>query len=96
MSELLVQLQIYKNTANGNGAGVLFAELRQPLPGWSKEIRDFVIEKQVCLGYILAQHFVESRRSKERSAFNLIHVSPTIKWNCENIRSHIKAVFRVS
>ncbi len=49
MGKLLVDLQVRKSTADGEGAKKFYTELTTPLQGWDGDIRDIVIaRKQVC------------------------------------------------
>lgn len=49
MGKLLVDLQVRKSTADGEGAKKVYTELTTPLQGWDGDIRDIVIaRKQVC------------------------------------------------
>ena len=47
MGKLLVELQVYKSTADAAGAKKFYTELTDPLPGWAGEIRDFVFKKKL-------------------------------------------------
>ncbi|KAF8317582.1 aflatoxin-detoxifizyme [Clavulina sp. PMI_390] len=46
MSKLLLELQVRKSTADGEGARQYYTELTNPLPGWEGELRDLVISKK--------------------------------------------------
>ncbi|KAJ3727814.1 aflatoxin-detoxifizyme [Lentinula raphanica] len=44
--KLLLPLQIYKSTADAEGARKFYTELTTPLPDWAGEIRDLVLRKK--------------------------------------------------
>ncbi|THH09367.1 hypothetical protein EW145_g2076 [Phellinidium pouzarii] len=46
VGKLLVDLQVRKSTADGEGARVFYTDLTTPLPGWDGEIRDLVLKKK--------------------------------------------------
>ncbi|KAL7412532.1 aflatoxin-detoxifizyme [Mrakia frigida] len=46
--KLLVDLQVRKCMADGEGAREFYAKLTDPLPGWDTELRDLVIEKKAA------------------------------------------------
>lgn len=45
--KLLVELQVRKSTADGEGAKQFYNALTKPLPGWDGEIRDLVLKKKL-------------------------------------------------
>ncbi|KAJ3483997.1 hypothetical protein NLI96_g5928 [Meripilus lineatus] len=45
--KLLIDLQVRKSTADGEGARNFYNELTSPLPGWDGEIRDLVLKKKL-------------------------------------------------
>jgi dipeptidyl-peptidase-3 len=45
--ELLVELQVRKSTADGEGAREFYTRLTQPQQGWEGEIRDMVLRKKL-------------------------------------------------
>lgn len=45
--ELLVELQVRKSTADGEGARQFYTQLTQPKQGWEGEIRDMVLRKKL-------------------------------------------------
>ncbi|KAG8924473.1 hypothetical protein FRC02_010405 [Tulasnella sp. 418] len=46
VGKLLVDLQVRKSTADGEGATKFYTELTNPLPGWDGELRDLVLKKK--------------------------------------------------
>ncbi|KAF8317581.1 aflatoxin-detoxifizyme [Clavulina sp. PMI_390] len=46
MGKLLLELQVRRSTADGEGAREYYTELTNPLPGWEGELRDLVISKK--------------------------------------------------
>jgi dipeptidyl-peptidase-3 len=46
MGKLLLELQVRKSTADGEGAREYYEKLTNPLPGWEGELRDLVIAKK--------------------------------------------------
>ncbi|KAH7343473.1 aflatoxin-detoxifizyme [Rhizoctonia solani] len=46
MGRLLVELQVRKSTADGEGAREFYEKLTTPRPGWDGEIRDLVLAKK--------------------------------------------------
>ncbi|CAE6421055.1 unnamed protein product, partial [Rhizoctonia solani] len=46
MGRLLVELQVRKSTADGEGAREFYEKLTTPRPGWAGEIRDLVLAKK--------------------------------------------------
>ena len=44
--KLLVDLQIRKSLADGEGARKYYEALTEPLPGWEGELRDLVLAKK--------------------------------------------------
>ena len=44
--KLLIELQVRKSTADGEGARKFYDELTTPFAGWEGEIRDLVIKKK--------------------------------------------------
>jgi dipeptidyl-peptidase III len=46
VGKLLVDLQVRKSTADGEGATEFYTNLTDPLPGWTDEIRDLVLKKK--------------------------------------------------
>lgn len=46
MAKLLLELQVRKSTADGEGAREYYTKLTDPLPGWDGELRDLVIAKK--------------------------------------------------
>jgi dipeptidyl-peptidase III len=48
--KLLVELQVRKSTADGEGAREFYTKLTQPKQAWVGEIRDLVLKKKlVCM-----------------------------------------------
>ena len=45
--KLLVELQVRKSTADGEGAKKFYTELTKPPPEWEGEIRDLVLKKKL-------------------------------------------------
>ena len=45
--KLLIELQVRKSTADGEGARKFYTDLTEPLPGWEGEIRDLVLKKKL-------------------------------------------------
>ncbi|TFL07582.1 aflatoxin-detoxifizyme [Pterulicium gracile] len=45
--KLLIELQVRKSTADGEGARRFYGELTDPLSGWSGELRDLVLKKKL-------------------------------------------------
>lgn len=51
VAKLLIDLQIRKSTADGEGARSFYTNLTNPLEGWEGELRDLVLrKKQVRVG----------------------------------------------
>jgi len=46
VGKLLLELQVRKSTADGEGAREYYEKLTNPLPGWEGELRDLVIAKK--------------------------------------------------
>jgi len=46
VGKLLVELQVRKSIADGEGAREYYEKLTNPLPGWDGELRDFVLAKK--------------------------------------------------
>jgi len=46
MGKLLIDLQVRKSIADGDGARAYYSELTEPLHGWSGELRDLVLGKK--------------------------------------------------
>jgi len=46
VGKLLVDLQVRKSTADGEGANEFYTKLTDPLPGWVEEYRDLVLKKK--------------------------------------------------
>lgn len=46
VGKLLVDLQVRKSTADGEGARQFYTDLTTPLEGWDGEIRDLVLKKK--------------------------------------------------
>jgi hypothetical protein len=53
----LIELQVRKSTADGEGAKKFYEELTTPIPGWEGEIRDLVLKKKL-VGISLSALFV--------------------------------------
>jgi hypothetical protein len=51
--KLLVQLQVRKSTADGDGAREFFTNLTTPPPGWEGEIRNLVLKKKQVRGCLI-------------------------------------------
>ncbi|KNZ71745.1 Dipeptidyl peptidase 3 [Termitomyces sp. J132] len=47
VGRLLVNLQVYKSTADGAGAREFYNKLTKPLPGWEGDIRNLVLRKKL-------------------------------------------------
>jgi dipeptidyl-peptidase-3 len=45
--KLLIELQVRKSTADGEGAKAFYTELTKPPPEWEGEIRDLVLKKKL-------------------------------------------------
>ena len=45
--KLLVELQVRKSTADGEGAREFYTQLTQPKESWKGEIRDLVLKKKL-------------------------------------------------
>lgn len=43
----MIELQVRKSTADGEGARRFYGELTDPLSGWSGELRDLVLKKKL-------------------------------------------------
>ena len=46
VGKLLIDLQVRKSTADGEGARDYYEKLTNPLPGWDGELRDLVLAKK--------------------------------------------------
>lgn len=46
MGKLLIELQVRRSTADGEGARAYYEKLTDPLPGWAGELRDLVLAKK--------------------------------------------------
>ena len=55
--KLLIELQVRKSTADGEGAKDFYTELTKPFPGWQGEIRDLVLKKRL-VGVSLSAQFI--------------------------------------
>jgi dipeptidyl-peptidase III len=49
--KLLIELQVRKSTADGEGARKFYTELTSPFPGWDGEIRDLVLKKKLVRNF---------------------------------------------
>ena len=47
IGRLLIELQVRKSTADGEGAKEFYTELTRPPPEWEGEIRDLVLKKKL-------------------------------------------------
>lgn len=63
MGKLLIELQVRKSTADGEGAKEFYTKLTNPPPEWEGEIRDLVLKKKLVGASFIVLFFFYTKTS---------------------------------